>query len=118
MNDYDLLGLIDTYNAMKRDKVPNTPASLMDFLSGLSPISDDEIPQIKQGKGSYEQGIKDVEDRSKTANFVTNELRIGKDSDHPLQKFNPFPPKPNDQHGQAIKQGERLDVRRELGYDK
>ncbi len=45
MNDYDLLGLIDTYNAMKRDKVPNTPASLMDFLSGLSPISDDELPQ-------------------------------------------------------------------------
>ncbi len=118
MNDYDLLGLIDTYNAMKRAKVPNTPADIYEFLSGLSPISDDEIPQIKQGKGSYEQGIKDVEDRSKTANFVTNELRIGKDSDHPLQKFNPFPPKPHDQHDQAIKAGERLNVRREIGYDK
>ncbi len=118
MNDYDLLGLIDTYNAMKRDKVPNTPASLMEFLSGLSPISDDEIPQIKQGTGSYEQGIRDVEARAKTSNFVTNELRIGKGTDHPLSKFDPRPVKPLDSHKSSIKAGERLNVRRELGYDK
>ena len=62
MNDYDLLGLMDTYNAMKKQGL-DVPNSFTEFLTGITPIDDGsniETPQITQGTSSYEEAIGEV----------------------------------------------------------
>ena len=123
MNDYDLLGLMDTYNAMKRDKVQGTPATLTEFLTGITPINDGaNLPtqQLSQGNTTYEQGLETVDQRTKTADFVTNQLGVGDSRSglNHLSKFIPGDRKPKPNHQQAFDEGERLQTRREIGYDK
>ena len=114
---------MDTYNTMKKEGVPNTPSTLAEFLTGLTPIDDGrdiQTPQIGQGSTTYDQGISDVEARDRTANIVTNELNLGQSQtgSPALDKFSPFPKKPFAQHAEAMEHKDRLDVRREIGYDK
>ena len=123
MNSYDLLGLIDTYNAMKRDKVQGTPATIAEFLTGIQPVddgSDLQTPQLKQGNTTYEQGIQEVERRDKEARYVTNELGVGRSriGSKQLGQFIPGDNMPSPNHQHVMDQKQRLDDRRELGYDK
>jgi len=123
MNSYDLLGLIDTYNAMVRDKVPNTPSTVAEFLTGITPIddgADKQIPQLGQGTTTYDDGIGDVEIRDKTADYVTNHLGLGQShtGSAQLDQFIPLPKKPYPAHKEAMEHKDRLDVRRKIGYDK
>jgi hypothetical protein len=123
MNSYDLLGLMDTYNTMVRENVPNTPSTLTEFLTGITPIDDGQdiqTPQLGQGNTTYEQGIDDVEARDKTADLVTNRLGVGQShtGSAQLDQFIPLPKRPHPQHAEAMEHKDRLDVRRKVGYDK
>ena len=82
MNDYDLLGLMDTHKQMKAQGI-DVPNTFAEFLTGIQPIDDGEsmeVPQIGQGNESYEEAIDDVKVRAKTADFVTHELGLGADN--------------------------------------
>ena len=122
MNNYDLLGLMDTYNAMKRDKVPGTPATLTEFLTGIQPIDDGTapLPQIEQGNTTYEQGIAEVEKRDRDARYITNDLGIGTSriGSEQLGQFIPGDRQPLPTHQHVMDQKSRLDTRRKVGYDK
>ena len=113
---------MDTYNAMKRDKVPGTPATLTEFLTGIQPVDDGTapLPQIKQGNTTYEQGIADVEKRDKDARYITNDLGVGTSriGSEQLGQFIPGDRQPMPAHREAMDHGERLETRREIGYDK
>ena len=121
MNDYDLLGLMDTHKQMKAQGI-DVPSTFAEFLTGIQPIDDGEnieVPQIGQGSGSYEGAIEDVKAREKTADFVTNQLGIGESRTgltH-LDKFIPWSKKPTKSHQEAIDHGRRLKTRQEIGYD-
>jgi len=123
MNDYDLLGLMDTWNAMKANGIKGLPSTFLEALTGIKPIDDgqDVQPhQIRQGNTTYEQAIDDVETRDKTADHVTNQLGLGESRTgltH-LDQFIPYSHKPWPQHQEAMDHKDRLDTRREIGYDK
>ena len=114
--------MMDTYNAMKRDKVQGTPATLTEFLTGIQPVDDGSAPtpQITQGDTTYSDAIKDVEQRDKTADLVTNQLGQGESRTgfEKLDNFIPFSRKPYPHHQEAMEHKDRLDTRREIGYDK
>ena len=127
MNDYDLLGLMDTYNAMKKQGI-DVPNSFTEFLTGITPIDDGsniETPQITQGNSSYKEAIKGVKQRERTADMLTNQLGVGdpiikvpgktiKGSEG-IEKF--IPKKPTKANQEALEHGKRLRTRQELGYD-
>ena len=121
MNDYDLLGLMDTHKQMKAQGI-DVPNTFAEFLTGIQPIDDGEnmvMPQIGQGSGSYEEAVEDVKVRAKTADFVTNQLGVGESRtglSH-LDQFIPWSKKPSQAHQEATEQGKRLKVREEIGYD-
>ena len=121
MNDYDLIGLMDTYNAAKKQGL-DVPNSFTEFLTGITPIDDGvniETPQITQGNSSYEEGIADVETRAKTADHVTNKLGVGTSriGSKQLGQFIPGDNQPLPNHQEAFDHGKRLKTRREIGYD-
>ena len=121
MNDYDLLGLMDTHKQMKAQGI-DVPNTFAEFLTGVQPIDDGEnmvVPQIGQGSGSYEEAINDVKVRAKTADFVTNQLGVGESRtglSH-LDQFIPGSKKPTQSHQEAADHGKRLQTRQEIGYD-
>lgn len=122
MNDYDLLALMDTYNAAKKEGLP-VPSTLAEFLTGLTPLddgSDTQPHQLQQGTTTYEQGLETVDHRAKTADFVTNKLGVGDSRSglNHLSRFIPGDRKPKPNHQQAFDEGDRLNTRREIGYDK
>ena len=130
MNDYDLLGLMDTYNAAKKQGL-DVPNSFTEFLTGITPLDDGsniETPQITQGNSSYEEGIANVEMRAKTADYVTNQLGVGDPiiqapgntikGSKGIEQFIPFNTKPTKANQEAFDHDKRLKTRREIGYDK
>jgi len=122
MNDYDLLGLMDTHKQMKAQGI-DVPDTFAEFLTGIQPIDDGEgmeVPQIGQGDSNYDEAIGDVKMREKTADFVTNKLGIGESRTGlgpALDQFIPGSLKPLPAHQEAFEQGKRLKVREEIGYD-
>ena len=121
MNDYDLLGLMDTYNAMKKQGL-DVPNSFTEFLTGITPIDDGsniETPQITQGTSSYGEAIGEVKQREQTADYVTNQLGVGQSTigSDTLTNFIPGTRKPHPSHQEAFEHGKRLRTRQELGYD-
>ena len=122
MEDYDLLALMDTWKAMKASGIKGLPTSFTEALTGIKPIDQGpiSIPQITQGNTTYEEGIGEVERRDKEANYITNELGIGESRTglKHMSRFLPGDRKPRQAHQEAMDHKKRLDVRRELGYDK
>lgn len=121
MNDYDLLGLMDTHKQMKAQGI-DVPDTFAEFLTGVQPIDDGEnieVPQIGQGSGSYEEGIKEVQQREQTADYVTNQLGVGESTigSDTLTNFIPGTRRPHPSHEEAFEHGKRLRTRQELGYD-
>ena len=130
MNDYDLLGLMDTYNAAKKQGL-DVPNSFTEFLTGITPIDDGsniETPQITQGNSNYEEAINDVKQRERTADVLTNQLGVGEPiikipgkthkGSQGIEQFIPFNTKPTEENQEAFEHGKRLRTRQELGYDK
>ncbi len=122
MNDYDLLGLMDTWNAMKASGIKGLPSSFLEALTGIKPVGNEPttIPQITQGKQTYSEATKEIDRRAKEADHVFNELGVGDSRtglSH-LDQFIPFSRKPKPHHQEAMDHKERLDARREMGYDK
>lgn len=121
MNDYDLLGLMDTHRAMKAQGL-DVPDSFLEFMTGIQSLDTGEniiTPQITQGDTTYDQAIDEVQRREKDAKFITNELGVGT-SRSGLEKMGRFIPgdrQPLPGQAEAIKHGERLRTRQELGYD-
>lgn len=129
MNDYDLLGLMDTYNAMKKQGI-DVPNSFTEFLTGITPIDDGsniETPQITQGNSSYEEAINDVQQRERTADVLTNQLGVGDPiikvsgktikGSSGIEQYIPFNKRPTAENQEAFDHGKRLRTRQELGYD-
>lgn len=129
MNDYDLLGLMDTYKAMKKQGL-DVPNSFTEFLTGITPIDDGsniETPQITQGNSSYEEAISDVQQREQTADVLTNQLGVGDPiikvsgktikGSQGIEQYIPFNKKPTQENQEALDHGKRLRTRQELGYD-
>jgi len=129
MNDYDLLGLMDTYNTMKKQGI-DVPNSFTEFLTGITPIDDGtniETPQITQGNSSYEEAINEVQRRERTADVLTNQLGVGDPiiqipgkthkGSKGIEQFIPFNTKPTKANQEAFEHGKRLRTRQELGYD-
>ena len=122
MNDYDLLGLMDTHKAMKQQGIQGVPDDFFEFLTGIEPVetNDERDVQIGQGTRGYEEGIRDVEQRDKTADYVTNKLGLGESRTglKHLDQFIPGSTRPYPEHREAMEHKKRLDTRREIGYDK
>ena len=121
MNDYDLLGLMDTHKQMKAQGI-DVPATFAEFLTGIQPIDDGEnieVPQIGQGSSSYEEAIGEVKQREQTADYVTNQLGVGESTigSDVLTNFIPGTRRPHPAHKEALDHGKRLRIRQELGYD-
>lgn len=129
MNDYDLLGLMDTHKQMKAQGI-DVPDTFAEFLTGIQPINDGEsveVPQVGQGSSSYEEAINDVKQRERTADVLTNELGVGDPiiqipgkthkGSQGIEQFIPFNTKPTAENQEAFEHGKRLRVRQELGYD-
>ncbi len=116
MNDYDLLGLMDTWNAMKASGIKGLPSSFLEALTGIKPVGNEPItiPQITQGSGGYDEGIKDV-DQSATNARAALEHGHGKDR---VNKFPIFGREATGEHKVNLEQEKRLNTRREIGYDK
>ena len=62
MNDYELLGLMDTHKALKQQQI-QVPETFAEFITNLTPINDGAIhsrrgPQSTspEGPGSREEG--------------------------------------------------------------
>jgi len=123
MNDYDLLGLMDTHKQMKAQGI-DVPDTFTEFLTGIQPVDDGEgmeVPQMGQGDSSYEEAIGDVKRREQTADYVTNQLGVGQAREGISDKLTQFIPgsrKPAPAHAEAMEHGERLRTRQEIGYDK
>ena len=120
MNDYDLLGLMDTWKAMKASNVQGLPTSFAEALTGLTPVDtgDITIPQITQGNTTQEGAEKEIERRDRQAKYVTNDLGVGTSrlgSDQ-LGQFIPGDRQPLPTNKEAMDHKKRLDVRREIGF--
>ena len=65
------------------------------------------------------EGITDVEMRAKTADYVTNKLRVGTSrvGSKQLGQFIPGDNQPLPTHQEAFDHGKRLETRRKIGYD-
>ena len=116
MNDYDLLGLMDTHKQMKAQGI-NVPSTFAEFLTGIQPVDDGEnmvVPQIGQGSGSYEEAVDDVKGRAETADLVTHQLGQGADN---VPGLSIFGKQPKGAHKEATEHGKRLKTRQEIGYD-
>ena len=129
MNDYDLLGLMDTHKQMKAQGI-DVPATFAEFLTGIQPIDDGEsmvVPQIGQGSSSYEQAINEVKQREQTADMLTNQLGVGDPiikvpgktikGSAGIEQYIPFNKNPTKANQEALEHGKRLRTRQELGYD-
>jgi hypothetical protein len=120
MNEYDLLGLMDTHRAMKKQGL-DVPASFLEFMTGIQPVEDVEpvSHQLHQGNTTYDSAINEVEQRNQTAQTVSNDLGLGESTigSDKLSNWIPGTRRPYAQHQQAIDEGKRLQDRRELGYD-
>ena len=115
MNQYDLLTQMSIYKQLKQTNA-DLPSTFVEYLSGLKPVGDDiVIPAITSGDQSYEEAIGDVEQRGRNADFVTNELGMG---EHRVPGVGILGMNPTGAHKEAADHRERLDVRREIGYDK
>ena len=121
MNDYDLLGLMDTHKQMKAQGM-NVPDTFAEFLTGIQPLDTGEdiiTPQITQGNTTYNQAVDEVQQREKDAKYITNELGVGT-SRSGLEKIGNFIPgdrQPLPNQAEAMEHGKRLRTRQELGYD-
>jgi hypothetical protein len=116
MNNYDLLGLMDTFKAMKAAGIPNLPSSYLEALTGIEPIGNEPItiPQITQGDTTYDQAKQEVRRSEHQGKDATHNRGVGKEN---VPGFPIFGLQPTGQHKVNIEQGKRLRTREEIGYD-
>lgn len=116
MNDYDLLGLMDTWKAMKASGIKGLPTSFAEALTGLTPVDTGPItiPQITQGNTTEEQAKEDVRQLGYTARDVTNNRGGGELRVPLLGELGGR--RPTGQHKVAAEQEKRLKTREELGF--
>jgi len=116
MNDYDLLGLMDTWNAMKASGIKGLPSSFLEALTGIKPVGNEPItiPQIRQGNTTEQQGKEEVRALGHTARDVTNNRGGGELRVPLLGELGGR--RPTGQHKMAYEQEKRLKTREEIGF--
>ena len=115
MNDYDLLGLMDTYKAARKQGL-DVPNSFTEFLTGIQPLDQGPItiPTITQGETTYDQAISHIKQGEHQGKDATYNRGRGKEN---IPGFPIFGRQPTGQHKANIEQGKSLRTREELGYD-